>query len=154
METGEDFPDTEIDVIDGQHARIAECIDVLNEAMALAGADRSARVRRVLNELSDYINTFDYEESLLEAMRFPALDVHKKRHDLFIQRINRFTRRFDADEDIAAELRATLERWLVDHVDVETASYDKFTRAQAAQPAPASRVSVPDRPGRWQAAYA
>jgi hemerythrin-like metal-binding protein len=151
METGEDFPDTEIDVIDGQHARIAECIDVLNEAMALAGADRSARVRRVLNELSDYVNTFDYEESLLEAMKFPALDVHKKRHDLFIQRINRFTRRFDADEDIAAELRATLERWLVDHVDVETASYDKFTRAQ---PAPASRVSVPDRPGRWQAAYA
>jgi hemerythrin-like metal-binding protein len=137
METSEDFPDTEIDVIDGQHARIAECIEVLREAMALARAERSARVRRVLNELNDYVNTFSYEESLLEMMKFPGMNVHKKRHDLFIQRMNRFVCRFDEGEDITAELRITLERWLVDHVDTETARYNQFITAPSTRPVPA-----------------
>ena len=61
---------------------------------------------------------------------FPSLALHRKVHALFIRRLNEYQRRFEAEEDIAVELRGILERWFFHHINTE-----------ASAPAPAASAS-------------
>ena len=115
--------DTGIDVIDQQHQRIVALINQLAEA---TGRDDQAAV---LEELVDYtLSHFAFEEELLEESGYTFGPAHKRVHDMFVRRVGEYRMRFEAGEDIAAELKGMLARWLFNHIRGDDKSYSKHVR--------------------------
>ena len=115
--------ETGIDVIDQQHQRIVALINQLAEA---TGRDDQAAV---LEELVDYtLSHFAFEEELLEESGYTFGPAHKRVHDMFVRRVGEYRMRFEAGEDIAAELKGMLARWLFNHIRGDDKSYSKHVR--------------------------
>ncbi len=113
--------DTGIAEIDNQHRRIVEFINDLETARL---QQDKALVAKVVDDCVDYTCThFTYEEQLQQQAGYEFLDVHRKVHALFTQRISEYQRRLRADEDVATELYDMLARWLVNHIKLDDADY-------------------------------
>ena len=112
-----------IDVIDQQHQRIVALINQLGEAKDREG------LATVLEELVDYtLSHFAFEEELLEESGYSFGPAHKRVHDMFVRRVGEYRMRFEAGEDIAAELKGMLARWLFNHIRSDDKSYSKHVR--------------------------
>lgn len=112
---------TGIGIIDSQHQRIVEYINMLHVAI---GTKNPKQVGEVLDELVDYtMSHFAFEESLMEQAGYPFLVAHKRVHALFSKRVNEFQSRFNLGEDVSEELLSTLTRWLVNHIRRDDADY-------------------------------
>ena len=112
---------TGIKEIDRQHRRIADYINALESAQI---NDEQEAVAMVINECVDYTAThFTFEEQLQHEAGYEFLDVHRKVHAMFTQRIAEYQRRFNAGENVAAELHELLGRWLVNHIKLDDADY-------------------------------
>lgn len=119
--------DTGIDVIDGQHRQIVNYINQLYDAQR--GHDREA-VRSVIESTIDYtVSHFGFEEALMEDAGYEFSRPHAKVHELFIRRVSDFRLRFDAGEDVGAELHGLLARWLFGHIRNDDAAYVRAVRA-------------------------
>ena len=115
--------DTGIDVIDQQHHRIVALINQLAEATTRD--DQAA----VLEELVDYtLSHFAFEEELMEESGYTFGPAHKRVHEMFVRRVSEYRMRFDAGEDIAAELHGMLSRWLFNHIRGDDKSYARHVR--------------------------
>ena len=113
--------DTGIEEIDKQHRRIVEYINRLYELRS--SPDREA-LGDVIGEMVDYtLSHFVFEESLIENAGYMFAGPHKKVHELFTRRVAEMQSRFDAGEDIAAELHGMLSRWLFNHIRNEDHAY-------------------------------
>ena len=113
--------DTGVKVIDGQHRRIVDYINELQEAKD--SLDKEA-VHDVLDELVDYtVSHFSFEESLMEQAGYPFLGPHKKIHELFVKKVGGFVERFKNGEDVADEILVTLRKWLINHIKNEDGDY-------------------------------
>lgn len=118
---------TGIDVIDGQHKRIVDYINQLHDAREKL--DRKA-VGEVINEVIDYTQShFSFEEELLLEAGYPFIRPHQKVHEVFVKRVREYQLRYEAGEDIAAELHALLERWLLGHIKTDDAAYVEAVKA-------------------------
>ena len=107
-----------IDVIDQQHQRIVALINQLGEAKDREG------LASVLEELVDYtLSHFAFEEELLEESGYSFGPAHKRVHDMFVRRVGEYRMRFEAGEDIAAELKGMLARWLFNHIRGDDKAY-------------------------------
>lgn len=116
-------PDLETGIreIDGQHKRIVEYINQLNEART--SHDRAA-VGAVIEEAVDYtMSHFAFEESLMADAGYMYAGPHKKVHEIFTRKVNDYHLRFEAGEDVADELHAMLSRWLFNHIRSDDKSY-------------------------------
>ena len=114
---------TGIDVIDQQHQRIVALIHQLADAHTRQ--DQGA----VLEELVDYtLSHFAFEEELLEESGYTFGPAHKRVHDMFVRRVGEYRMRFEAGEDITAELKGMLARWLFNHIRSDDKSYSKHVR--------------------------
>jgi len=106
--------ETGIDVIDKQHHRIVEYINMMIDANIHQSRDE---VAQVLTELVDYtLSHFTFEESLMEDAGYPFIRAHQRVHQLFVKRVTQYVQRFEAGEDIADELLNTLKSWLINHI--------------------------------------
>jgi len=126
--------DTGIDVIDGQHRRIVEFINNLQEAR-LAG--NQAVIGEVIEGMVDYtLSHFAFEETLMEDAGYPFLRAHRKVHELFVRRVAEFQKRFKAGEDVSEALFNLLVRWLFNHIRNDDAGYvaSVQSRLQGAEP--------------------
>lgn len=113
--------DTGIEEIDKQHRRIVEYINRLYELRS--SPDREA-LGDVIGEMVDYtLSHFVFEEALIENAGYMFAGPHKKVHELFTRRVAEMQSRFDAGEDIAAELHGMLSRWLFNHIRNEDHGY-------------------------------
>ena len=120
--------ETGIKIIDEQHMRIVEYINILEEVKETGDRDR---VAEVLDELVHYtVSHFSFEESLLEKADYSFTDPHKKVHALFINKVNEFNERFKSGEDIANEISSMLQRWLVGHIKKEDQDYVAAVKKQ------------------------
>jgi len=118
--------DTGIEVIDGQHKRIVDYLNELNEANDKG--DRQT-TNHVLNELVDYTLThFAFEEELQEKAGYPFVRAHKRVHDIFTKRVAEFQKRAAAGENVAPELLSMLKIWLVNHIKGDDADYAESVR--------------------------
>jgi hemerythrin len=107
--------------IDRQHRRIVDYINRLKEAQL---KQDTKMVADVVAACVDYTLThFSYEEQLQQEAGYEFLDVHKKVHALFTQRITEYQRRLKADDDVVVELHDMLARWLVNHIKLDDADY-------------------------------
>ena len=113
--------DTGVDVIDGQHRRIVDYINELQEAKD--SLDKQG-VQNVIDELVDYtVSHFSFEESLMEQAGYPFLGPHKKIHELFVKKVSTFVERFKNGEDVADDILVMLRKWLVNHIKNEDGDY-------------------------------
>ena len=113
--------DTGIDEIDRQHRRIVDYINKLYELRE--SPDRQA-LGDVIGEMVDYtLSHFVFEETLIENAGYMFAGPHKKVHELFTRRVSEMQTRFDAGEDVAAELHGLLSRWLFNHIRNEDHGY-------------------------------
>jgi hemerythrin len=116
-----------IEVIDNQHKRILEYINLLNDAHEQKNREL---VGQVLDELVDYTQShFSFEETAMEEAGYRFLAPHKKVHDLFVRRVGEYVQRFKLGEDVGDELQHTLVTWLFNHIKREDADYAKVLKA-------------------------
>lgn len=118
---------TGVDAIDAEHARIAEYLDELE--LAIGRGDR-AHTERVLEELLDYMREhFAAEDALMEAAGYPLVEMHKKKHEIFIRRASAFVERYMQGEEIAEQIYTLLVRWLPKHIADEDSEIVEPIRA-------------------------
>lgn len=119
-----------IEIIDAQHQRIVEYINLLHEARIRGDKDAIARV---IEELVDYaLSHFSFEEALMEQAHYPFLEPHRRVHEAFAHRISEYRQRFKLGEDaalVAADLQNTLVVWLMNHIMREDMDYGPAVRA-------------------------
>ena len=119
--------DTGIAEIDRQHRRNVDYINKLYELRS--SPDREA-LGDVIGEMIDYtVSHFVFEESLIESAGYMFAGPHKKVHELFTRRVIEMQTRFDAGEDVAAELHGMLSRWLFNHIRNEDTGYVDSAKA-------------------------
>jgi hemerythrin len=117
-----------IDVIDNQHRRIVDYINLLDEAVD--SRQEREKIGQLINDLVDYtISHFGFEESLQEEAGYPFIKAHQKVHGLFIRRVGDFQVRFDGGEDIAVNLHSLLTNWLLNHIKHDDADYVESVKA-------------------------
>ncbi|WP_185232050.1 bacteriohemerythrin [Teredinibacter franksiae] len=111
-----------IPVIDGQHKRIVEYINLLK---TLDDSDKSnQQISEILNLLVDYtLSHFEFEEELMEEADYPAIEAHKKSHLLFKKELDHLQQLFNNGEDIAKLLSEMLLNWLLEHIKEDDSSY-------------------------------
>jgi hemerythrin len=115
-----------IPVIDSQHARIVEYINIVDEVQHTHNQEQ---LLNVLNELVDYtLSHFAFEESLMEEAGYPFVKAHSKVHQLFIRRVEDFQTRAVAGEDITTELLTVLKTWLVNHIKRDDKDYSDLVK--------------------------
>ncbi len=118
-----------IDVIDNQHKRIVEYINMLHEARIRG--DRET-IERVIEELVDYtLSHFSFEESMMEQARYRFLQPHRRVHELFVRRVSEFQQRFKLGEDVAVvatDMQNALVTWLLNHIKREDMDYAAVVR--------------------------
>jgi hemerythrin len=126
--TWTDDLNTGIEVIDNQHKRIVEYINLLG--IAIKQSERLL-VGRVLDELVDYtVSHFAFEESLQEEAGYELAEPHKGVHDQFVKRAARYQERHKAGDDIAGELHGMLSTWLIHHIKRDDMAYVTEVRAK------------------------
>ncbi|MCL6416574.1 bacteriohemerythrin [Aestuariirhabdus sp. Z084] len=119
--------DTGIEVIDEQHKRIVYYINQLQDAHE---KHSRSKVGDVINEVVDYtISHFAFEEALMEQAGYSFCAPHKKVHELFISRVDRFAKRHEEGQDVAEELLITLRKWLINHIQSEDGDYVQTVQA-------------------------
>lgn len=107
--------------IDSQHKRIVAYINQLYE---LRTTQDRARLADVIGEMVDYtMSHFAFEEELMENAGYSFSGPHRKVHQLFTRRVAEMQARFEAGEDVAAELHGMLSRWLFNHILHEDRAY-------------------------------
>lgn len=116
-----DSLNTGIDVIDTQHRRIVDYINMLHDTRVTSDV---MVIENVMCALVDYtISHFGFEEALMEEAGYEFVRPHKKVHELFIRRIDELQKRFKNGEDILDELQSLLTRWLLNHIKHDDSSY-------------------------------
>ena len=112
---------TGIKVIDGQHLRIIEYINGLDDARHSGNQEA---VAETLANLVDYtLSHFAFEESLMQDVGYAAFSVHVQTHDSFRERIAGYQSAFRDGQDVTEELLELLGVWLFEHIAKDDQSY-------------------------------
>lgn len=120
--------ETGIGVIDGQHRRIVDYINTLNDVSQIP--DREV-VGQVIGDLIDYTYShFAFEEALMEEAGYEYLTIHQNTHKVFCERIDQFRKRFDDGDEVAEPLAELLRTWLINHIVSDDESYADIVRAK------------------------
>ena len=114
---------TGIELIDNEHRRLFEIIDEVNtlihEELLF---DKYDEIMRLLSELKDYTEFhFEDEEAYMEQIKYPSLDIQRRAHSAFVERLVgiNLTELDDMDEhqqDYLMELLSFLQNWLINHI--------------------------------------
>jgi hemerythrin len=100
--------------IDTQHKRI---IQYINELQAVIRTKDREKIAEVINGVAEYTVThFAYEEMLMRECDYAEFDAHKKIHDDFIALVTRYSNDFAEGRDVAGQLMAELQIWLIHHI--------------------------------------
>lgn len=125
--TWEPSLDLGIEIIDKQHRRIVDYINMLYDALS---RHESAKVDDVLNQLVDYTVThFAFEESLMAQAGYPYIEAHTNVHRAFTDRIHNYKTRLAKGEDIGKHLLSDLRIWLTNHIKQEDRDYANKVQA-------------------------
>lgn len=132
---------TGIDVIDSQHKRILDYINLLKHAIELRD---HLEVGKVLDELVDYtMSHFAFEESLQLEAGYKLAKPHKAIHDVFTQRVATYQQRHNAGEDVSEQLYSMLATWLLHHIKREDMAYVSSVSANI------TKITQDKKEGSW-----
>lgn len=116
IEFNPDIHGTGVPVVDEQHKRLFEMVNVLVD-----GRSRDPKqVRELLTFLGEYVEThFREEEQLMADRNCPVLELNKLEHRRFLETYSRFVNRFDEvglTREFTSDIRRELVDWLVNHI--------------------------------------
>jgi hemerythrin len=117
MKWSEDFT-TGFEHLDRQHRMLFAMADNFREALDHGEGERSYGA--MLDGLGGYARAhFGIEQGCMEECACPAADINREAHRRFLDTLNSFQQRFEADGFIRADAYALIgfvERWLVEHI--------------------------------------
>lgn len=117
-----------IDLIDNDHKKIVDCINVLDEAKKLGRQEEA--LAQIVHELIEYTRThLEHEEALMQKAGYPGYDDHLGIHFFFRQSIARFEEALKQEKKPVGEIikiSILLQRWLIDHIQEVDRKMAKF----------------------------
>lgn len=112
---------TGIHEIDVENRKIVDYVNQLTDAKAVGDREK---LGEVLELLLDYVvNHFLFEEHMMEQANYQFFSAHEKVHELFAKKLADLRGRYQAGEDVFAELIAMLSNWVDNHVRIEDQLY-------------------------------
>lgn len=115
-----------IDLIDHQHKKLVEMVNVLHEAR-LAGKAPDA-IGSVLTDLIDYTQYhFHTEEELMQTYAYPGFNVHKREHDALAGHAASLLKDYQSGKrTVTLELALFLKEWLTTHIQGTDRNFGAF----------------------------
>jgi len=109
-----------IEHIDREHEYL---FSLLNESFELLKnefiEDKYGRINELIDQLHNYADThFHHEEEYMESLNDPELEMQRRQHQAFIDKINVFSvANIDGDQDkVLSEILEYMTRWLYRHI--------------------------------------
>ena len=113
-----------IDEIDGQHNRLFDFMDALDEAIA-NGAPWLV-LHDILEQLQHWTEVhFSVEEALMGILGYPELESHRRAHRTFSGDLNDRRSRV-LNNELADDTAEWLRAWLRDHIGIDDRHYAEF----------------------------
>ncbi|MCB9948113.1 MAG: bacteriohemerythrin [Rhodospirillaceae bacterium] len=127
------------DRIDGDHQRLIQLVNHLNQAMIDGKAD--TEIAGVMQDLADYTAShFGREEEIMRTFSYPDLAEHKAMHRDLLAKLTDFQARFARGETaLTIDVMNFLRDWLIHHI---AESDRKLASFVLKPPAPHGRQSV------------
>jgi len=112
-----------IEAIDTQHKKWVDIMNELDDAILSMKGQKV--LGKIFSEMVEYVHYhFAEEEKLMKELDYVGLDEHKKIHDIFRKRVEKYQRDFQSGELLlCSQVMSTLKNWLVDHIMVEDKKY-------------------------------
>ncbi len=106
----------QVSEIDGQHKNLIDLINTLHDAM-LAKQGKQA-LSGIIDELAAYsVYHFKTEEKYMQNFKFTGYPAHKKEHEGFITKVDKFQNDFDEGKlGLSIEVMTFLRDWVVKHI--------------------------------------
>ncbi len=124
---------TGLEQIDAEHLRL---LDLTDQARKLFEDEnmlfKCADIRKILAGLQTYTaEHFAHEEAYMESIGYGGLELQKKQHRMFEQKLDEFTERVSrlslgTQDDMIHDLFEYLQQWLHDHIKKEDMKYVDF----------------------------
>lgn len=114
--------------IDRQHTQLVSCLDELRAF--IDGSYSFAAGFTAIQSLIDYTEThFAFEEDRLRQCGYPELDEHIEQHRTLVAEVFRQWERVEKEgADVAREVVETIERWIIDHINISDFKFAEFVR--------------------------
>ena len=115
-----------IDIIDKQHKKLVDIINVLFNSFSDGKAERI--VTDVINKLVEYTEYhFKIEEDLFEEYDYPEKEEHILKHNQFVDQIIEWKNKLSTgDKNIHYDLLNYLKTWLLEHIKGEDTLYSQY----------------------------
>lgn len=123
-----------IDALDSQHRLL---FAIANELLEIDNpAEQGPELKYLIEHLRNYVNEhFAAEETIMEEIQFPYLDVHRQLHQQIISEINQTVTSVRNLEELLYNLESLMCRWIRDHILTEDKKIEKWiTVRNAARP--------------------
>jgi len=120
-----------IEKIDNQHKQL---IEVINRLYYSRGSSSHVVLGETIQKLIEYTKThFTDEERLMRENGYPAYQAHKKRHEAFIEEVQKFNNEHQKVDDdllenysLVTDVLFYLKSWLCGHILVVDKEYSPF----------------------------
>jgi len=122
---------TGIELIDSQHHQLVNLTNELYRACLSGGNERLAGFKEAMSRMVDYVRFhFTAELKLLEAIKYPDYNNHKKMHNDLVEEILAASKTYDDGKKfVPNKFVRTLRDWVFGHIAV----YDKIYAAYVAE---------------------
>jgi len=102
--------------MDGQHKRLLELIEDLQNAMKSGKGFQ--HMKEVTDSLIDYTKKhFAREESLMKVVQFQGFPEHKRIHDEFIRKVSDIQKKVaEGKTSVTIETLTFLNKWVIEHI--------------------------------------
>ncbi|MCL2068183.1 MAG: bacteriohemerythrin [Treponema sp.] len=119
-----------IKIIDDQHRKV---LDVANDLLKYVPKDEKSErefFKEMVGQVVDYIKVhFATEEGIMLAIKYPGYEEHKKNHEIFIQKVVKNIKDYDAGNRAAIRNFSNFTRkWVLTHITLMDAKYIEFFR--------------------------
>jgi len=117
-----------VSTIDQQHKRWLYFINRLYSAFKVGKA--ADEVNPIFKELADYTDYhFEFEEKYMKDFGFSNVDAHKKKHQIFLDTINKYRTEYEnGDFDTAYKVMNFLRKWVRLHITEDDKTYAALFR--------------------------
>jgi len=125
------------DGIDEQHAYLfailIEIVTICKNVTPILSKKTDAEIHDVLKNLQKYTqNHFQYEERLMEKMKYPDLENHRAIHGEFIKRMlniqKEAIRKKETKFLMIHEMAVLVKEWLINHIQIEDKKLNTFLK--------------------------
>lgn len=107
--------------IDAQHRELFERVGQFDEALVVGDRDAIGRTLAYLREYA--LDHFETEERFMRAARYPGYDIHKGKHDAFVQRLVALCAEHE-EHGVSAILTLRMQNWIAHWLEVHVAEED------------------------------